>query len=282
MLCYREQELLKRRLVLTDDFSWKLIATSSNDEDSVAVNSSGILDQSKLRYVGGVDLSFSKLDESIACAALVVMDLEIMQVVYEDFDTVKLTMPYIAGFLAFREVLSLSLLHITFWMQFVLSLSLHCRSHFLMQFFLCLFTAHHILNAICSLSLLWKSQFEFNLFFLSLFTADHILNATCSLSLFWKSQFECNLSSLSLHCTLYFECNFGLEFLHGLIQFFLLEADSSAPWTSAKDGSQGACFISTSTSPSVGSLSRLELRILCSGVTIRVSFSVLGDCTYQC
>ncbi|CAK9871306.1 unnamed protein product [Sphagnum jensenii] len=99
----KEQELLKRRLVLTDDFSWKLITTSSNDEDSVAVNSSGILDQSKLRYVGGVDLSFSKLDESIACAALVVMDLEIMQVVYEDFDTVKLTMPYIAGFLAFRE-----------------------------------------------------------------------------------------------------------------------------------------------------------------------------------
>ncbi|CAK9215797.1 unnamed protein product [Sphagnum troendelagicum] len=99
----KEQELLKRRLVLTDDFSWKLIITSSHDEDSVAVNSSGILDQSKLRYVGGVDLSFSKLDESIACAALVVMDLEIMQVVYEDFDTVKLTMPYIAGFLAFRE-----------------------------------------------------------------------------------------------------------------------------------------------------------------------------------
>ncbi|KAH9571484.1 hypothetical protein CY35_02G096400 [Sphagnum magellanicum] len=99
----KEQELLKRRLVLTDDFSWKLITTSSHDEDSVAVNSSGILDQSKLRYVGGVDLSFSKLDESIACAALVVMDLEIMQVVYEDFDTVKLTMPYIAGFLAFRE-----------------------------------------------------------------------------------------------------------------------------------------------------------------------------------
>ncbi len=113
--------------MLTDDFSWKLITTSSDDEeDSVAVNSSGILDQSKLRYVGGVDLSFSKLDESIACAALVVMDLEIMQVVYEDFDTVKLTMPYIAGFLAFREVLSLSL---------------------------SLFAAHHILDAICSLSL---------------------------------------------------------------------------------------------------------------------------------
>jgi hypothetical protein len=72
-----------------------------------------------------------------------------------------------------------------------------------------------------------------------------------SLSLHCTSHFECNLSSLSLHCTSYFECNFGLEFLCGLIQFFLLEADSNAPWTSAKDGSQGACFISTSTSPSV-------------------------------
>lgn len=154
------------------------------------------------------------------------------------------------------------------------------------RFSLSLFAAHHILdaicslslsslqisffNAICSLSLLWKSQFECNLFSLSL-------------SLHCTSHFECNLSSLSLHCTSYFEWNFGLEFLCGLIQFFnLLEADSSAPWTSAKDGSQGACFISTSTSPSVGSLSRLELRILCSGVTMRVSFSVLGNCTYQC
>ncbi len=116
--------------MLTDDFSWKLITKSSNDEDSVAVNSSGILDQSKLRYVGGVDLSFSKLDESIACAALVVMDLEIMQVVYEDFDTVKLTMPYIAGFLAFREVLSLSLFAVHHILDAICSLSLHCTSHF--------------------------------------------------------------------------------------------------------------------------------------------------------
>jgi hypothetical protein len=143
-------------------------------------------------------------------------------------------------------------------MQFVLSLSLHCIT-FWMQLVLCLF--------------FWKSQFECDLFSLSL---------SLSLSVRCTSHFECNLSSLSLHCTSYFDCNFGLEFLRGLIQFFLLEADSSAPWTSAKDGCQGACFISTSTSPSVGSLSRLELRILCSWVTMRVSFSVLGDCTYQC
>jgi hypothetical protein len=170
MLCYREQELLKRRLVLTDDFSWKLITTSSNDEDSVAVNSSGILDQSKLRYVSGVDLSFSKLDESIACAALVVMDLEIMQVVYEDFDTVKLTMPYIAGFLTFREVLSLSLC---------------CTSHFGCHlFFLSLFAAHHILDAICSLSFSLHCRSHFLMqFVLYLFFGNRSLNAICSFSL---------------------------------------------------------------------------------------------------
>jgi hypothetical protein len=150
----------------------------------------------------------------------------------------------------------------------ICSLSLHCTSHFKCNLF-----------SVSSLEITVWMQFVLSL---SLFTAYHIWNATCSLSLFWKSQFECNLSSLSLHCTSYFECSFGLEFLRGLMQFFLLEADSSAPWTSAKDGSQGACFISTSTSPSVGSLSRLELRILCSGVTMRVSSSVLGDCTYQC
>jgi hypothetical protein len=141
-------------------------------------------------------------------------------------------------------------------MQFVLSLSLHCISHFECFLFSVSFFGNHSSNVICFLSL--------------------------SLCVRCTSHFECNLSSLSLHCTSYFDCNFGLEFLRGLIQFFLLEADSSAPWTSAKDGCQGACFISTSTSPSVGSLSRLELRILCSGVTMRVSFSVLGDCTYQC
>jgi hypothetical protein len=61
----KEQELLKRRLVLTDDFSWKLIATSSNDEDSVAVNSSGILDQSKLRLQCSLDFCKRWLSRSL-------------------------------------------------------------------------------------------------------------------------------------------------------------------------------------------------------------------------
>lgn len=85
-----------------DDFSWRLSHDESVAEDAAESSSK------RLRYVGGVDLSFVKEESSIACGALVVMDLDSMQVVYEDFDVVQLTMPYVAGFLAFREVLNLT------------------------------------------------------------------------------------------------------------------------------------------------------------------------------
>jgi hypothetical protein len=64
-----------------------------------------------LRLVGGVDISFvgddsnedsSKAEE--ACAALVVCSWPDMNIVYEQYEIVKLTHPYIPGYLAFREV----------------------------------------------------------------------------------------------------------------------------------------------------------------------------------
>lgn len=57
-----------------------------------------------LKYVGGVDISYSKEDPSMACGILVVLDLQTLQVVYEDFSIVTLHVPYLPGFLAFREV----------------------------------------------------------------------------------------------------------------------------------------------------------------------------------
>ncbi|KAH9305377.1 hypothetical protein KI387_009781, partial [Taxus chinensis] len=90
-----EQELLKKRLVLKDDFPWKILP-------SLSINEEGARD-SRLCYIGGVDLSFLKDHPSIACAAFVVVDLDTLCVVYEAFDVVHLTMPYIPGFLAFRE-----------------------------------------------------------------------------------------------------------------------------------------------------------------------------------
>ncbi|KAF6163550.1 hypothetical protein GIB67_002555 [Kingdonia uniflora] len=51
----------------------------------------------------GVDLSFSKDDPSIACIALIVLDSTSFKVVYQDFNIVRLHIPYIPGFLTFRE-----------------------------------------------------------------------------------------------------------------------------------------------------------------------------------
>ncbi|MQL86431.1 hypothetical protein Taro_018966, partial [Colocasia esculenta] len=102
----REEDLLRRKLVLGDDFSWAL--------DSCDGGAGG----EPLRYVGGVDVSFSKDDPSLACGALVVVDLQQLQrppqqqqrgreaavgVVHEAFELVRLRVPYIPGFLAFRE-----------------------------------------------------------------------------------------------------------------------------------------------------------------------------------
>lgn len=103
----REQEILKSRLILHDDFSWTLPPKTSDTTDGSIAGSSQVEEGNWLRYVGGVDLSFSKSDSSTALGALVVLDIHSMNVVYEDFDMVQLEMPYIPGFLAFREVSSL-------------------------------------------------------------------------------------------------------------------------------------------------------------------------------
>lgn len=58
-----------------------------------------------LKYVGGVDISFLKQDPSVACGTLVVLELDSLKVVYDDFSVSKLKIPYLPGFLAFREVL---------------------------------------------------------------------------------------------------------------------------------------------------------------------------------
>ncbi|XP_022997458.1 endonuclease V isoform X2 [Cucurbita maxima] len=74
------QDLLKKKLIKEDEF----------EGDS-------------LKYVGGVDISFLKEDSSVACGTLVVLNLQTLQVVYEDFSLVTVQVPYVPGFLAFRE-----------------------------------------------------------------------------------------------------------------------------------------------------------------------------------
>ncbi|KAG5182445.1 endonuclease V-domain-containing protein [Tribonema minus] len=57
-----------------------------------------------LRYVGGVDISFTKNSSDNACASLVVLSFPELIVVHQLHARVTMTLPYISGFLAFREV----------------------------------------------------------------------------------------------------------------------------------------------------------------------------------
>ncbi|KAG2390009.1 uncharacterized protein HKW66_Vig0225860 [Vigna angularis] len=87
------QDILREKLITEDSFSWKL---SSEGEP-------GYKKGEELRCVGGVDISFSKDDPSKACGTLVVLDFHTLQVLYQDFSFVTLQVPYVPGFLAFRE-----------------------------------------------------------------------------------------------------------------------------------------------------------------------------------
>eukprot|EP01026_Neomeris_dumetosa_P018509 TRINITY_DN17257_c0_g1_i4.p3 TRINITY_DN17257_c0_g1~~TRINITY_DN17257_c0_g1_i4.p3 ORF type:complete len:184 (+),score=23.09 TRINITY_DN17257_c0_g1_i4:154-705(+) len=82
------QLAMKEKVILYDDFEWTL-----NKEP-------------KLKYVGGVDISMEKDGENgaeRAVAALVVLRFPELQVVYEDFEELDLSIPYKACYLGFRE-----------------------------------------------------------------------------------------------------------------------------------------------------------------------------------
>jgi deoxyinosine 3'endonuclease (endonuclease V) len=82
-----EQNLLKNKLIEYDDFEFNY------DEDT-----------KNLKRIGGLDISASKLDPDLAVVALVVCDAENFKILYQKYEFVKITQPYVPGFLAFREV----------------------------------------------------------------------------------------------------------------------------------------------------------------------------------
>ncbi|XP_056404164.1 endonuclease V isoform X2 [Hyla sarda] len=86
----REQSILKDRLIISNTETWQNMPNFHG-----------------LERVGGVDLSYVKEDDTIACASLIVLSYPNLEVIYEDCQMVILDAPYVAGFLAFREVPSL-------------------------------------------------------------------------------------------------------------------------------------------------------------------------------
>jgi len=58
-----------------------------------------------LRYVGAVDISYSKTNDRKAVAALIVCSYPTFEVIYEDYEPEEqVDFPYIPGFLAFKEI----------------------------------------------------------------------------------------------------------------------------------------------------------------------------------
>ncbi|XP_040364108.1 endonuclease V isoform X3 [Rosa chinensis] len=88
------QDELKQKLIAQDDFPWRSATTAPPTSDQ---------EEKALKYVGGVDISYSKEHPSMACGTLVVLDIHSLQVVYEDYSVLTLSVPYVPGFLAFRE-----------------------------------------------------------------------------------------------------------------------------------------------------------------------------------
>ena len=85
-------ELVKEAWIVEQD----LYRSKVSDEDPVGWCGD------TFSYLGGLDISFIIGDDINACACYVVVDKN-LEVVYKDTKMVKMSAPYIPGFLAFRE-----------------------------------------------------------------------------------------------------------------------------------------------------------------------------------
>ena len=85
-----EQEELREQLKEYDDFKWVL-----DLEDCT---------KTTLKRVAAIDISYSKVNEQKAVAALYIFTFPDMKQIYEDFEVEEAHYPYIPGFLAFKEI----------------------------------------------------------------------------------------------------------------------------------------------------------------------------------
>jgi len=83
-----EQDYLKSKLIEYDDIGFQYDTESDM----------------RFQRIAGMDISASKSDPNIAIAALVVCDVKTFEILYEKYELVIITQPYVPGFLAFREV----------------------------------------------------------------------------------------------------------------------------------------------------------------------------------
>ena len=109
----KEQLELKKQLIQTDQHNWSINDEEEENQNNGNENNNNNINninnindnKEKLRYVGGVDISFDQNDKDVGISGLVVCDIEKdFEIVYEDYKLIKIEEPYIPSFLAFREV----------------------------------------------------------------------------------------------------------------------------------------------------------------------------------
>lgn len=94
----KEQNENREKLKLFDTEPWQI-----NKKIESKLTEYSNFQNDKLRYVAGLDISFVK-DEETACAGLFVFDLvDNFKCVYQDLEIVTMNIPYVPGFLAYRE-----------------------------------------------------------------------------------------------------------------------------------------------------------------------------------
>lgn len=80
--------------------SWKSYQLT-NKNNIVKTDTFNIED---LVYIGGLDISFSKKKENVACAYLTIYNFKEHKIIHEEYKVCEMKVPYVSGYLGFREI----------------------------------------------------------------------------------------------------------------------------------------------------------------------------------
>ena len=73
-------------------------------ENSKKIIKYDTFDINDILYIGGLDISFDKTDNTVGCVYLSVYDNKTKKLIYEDNLMCKMDVPYVSSFLGFREI----------------------------------------------------------------------------------------------------------------------------------------------------------------------------------
>jgi len=110
----KEQLQIKRNMITNDELSFDVPELITKDVYTykykdikrLKIKKDGKVLKKPLKYIGGVDISPIKSwhsDKDYACAGVIICEYPSLTIVHKEMKIIKLTQPYIAGFLAFRE-----------------------------------------------------------------------------------------------------------------------------------------------------------------------------------